>query len=567
MGQHTSVQQGDQNETNHKGQFASNADLLQYFNKRAVSFFSVAELAAFKSRFDGRKLNDTIKSTDLAEWLHIPGDNVFLCQMVYEFIRVLSNFPLMKDAFEDVTGVGLLKAILLTDPVKCHKYVGIKNYDYLKLLFIAFGTRKSVKEELSSASSTSLEEGSDLKRLIRNYNGIAVDEVLLDGKLLLQLLTWLLFLTSYCPTGNCEYPDETAYNEWSSYKQAATCLLRAMNPEINSVSGLQSVTFDQFASTIKAIMPNIFRPLQKLMEHLLYRGEDLVACPLDARNLRIRTKLMTVPFLAQLSVSLPNKLSVSNLQKLYVGSESGFSMRSLQARVFKWMAPTLLLVSGKSILDDEEFSKSNPRYRKFLSEYPKLKEGNPNPFNLSNNKTKVTFAIYVPDPWRVTNKEFFGGLGTTIVQLAPVQDVFKAVKDGTMYFNTMGGGIGVGDNQPHIKANSKSYSAGNVSLTIDNTLEFAAFRHAGYGGTFCPSSRLTEIHKENKPFEVRFLIQHVEVWGCGGEKELEEQYKKWQWEEAEAKRRQQINLRSIGEDRALLEMAGIIGHAQSGGSI
>ncbi|QLQ80743.1 hypothetical protein HG537_0E00960 [Torulaspora globosa] len=567
MGQQSSVQQGDKNKSDHKGQFACNADLLQYFNERAVRLFSVAELSAFKSRFDGRKLNASIKSGELAQWLHIPSDNVLLCQMVYEFIRVLSNFPLMKDAFEDVTGVGLLKAILLTDPVKCHKYVGIKNYDYLKLLFIAFGTRKSVKEELSSASSTSLEEGNDIKKLVRNYNGIAVDEVLLDAKLLLQLLTWLLFLTSYCPTGNCEFPDETAYNDWSSYKLAATCLLRAMNPEITSVSGLQSVSFDQFASTIKAIMPNIFRSLQKLMEHLLYRDEDLIACPLDARNFKNRTRLMTQPSLAQLSVSLPNKLSVPNLQKLYVGSESGFSMRSLQAKVFKWMAPTLLLVSGKGILDDEEFSKGNPRYRKFLSEYPKLKEGNPNPFDLRNNKTKVTFAIYVPDPWKVTNKEFFGGLGTTIVQLAPVQDVFKAVKDGTMYFNTMGGGIGIGNNQPHIKASSKSYSVGNVSLTIDNTLEFAAFRHAGYGGTLCPSSRLTEIHKDNRPFEVRFLIQHVEVWGCGGEKELEEQLKKWQWEEAEAKRRQQINLRSISEDRALLEMAGIIGHAQSGGSV
>ncbi|QLL33186.1 hypothetical protein HG536_0E00970 [Torulaspora globosa] len=568
MGQQTSVPQGDQNEADNKGKrFASSVDLMQYFNKRAIGFFSVAEIAAFKSRFDGRKLSATIKSADLAEWLHIPGDSVLLCQMIYEFVRVLSNFPLMKDAFEEVTGVGLLKAILLSDPVRCHKYVGVKNYDYLKLLFIAFSTRKSVKEELSSGSSTSLEEGEDLKKLIRNYNGIAVDELVLDAKLLLQLLTWLLLLTSHCPTGNCEFPDETAYNDWSSYKQAATCLLRAMNPEIISVSDLQSVTFEQFSSSIKAIMPNIFRPLQKLMEHLLYRDEDLVACLLDTGNLRNRSKLMTQPVLAQLFVSLPDKLSVSNLQKLYVGSESGFSMRSLQAKVFKWMAPTLLLVSGKSILDDEEFSKSNPRYRKFLSEFPKLKEGTPNPFDLRSNKTKVTFAIYVPDPWRVTNKDFFGGLGTTIVQLAPIQDVFKAVKDGTMYFNTMGGGIGIGDNQPQIKASSKSYSVGNVSLTIDNTLEFAAFRQTGYGGIFSPSSRLKEIHKENRPFEVRFLIQHVEVWGCGGEKELEEQYKKWQWEEAEAKRRQQINLRSIGEDRALLEMAGIIGHAQSGGSI
>ena len=55
--------------------------------------------------------------------------------------------------------------------------------------------------------------------------------------------------------------------------------------------------------------------------------------------------------------------------------------------------------------------------------------------------------------------------------------------------------------------------------------------------------------------------------GCGGEKELEEQVKLWQWEEMEAKRRQHINLQSMGEDRALLEMAGLVGQHQSGGSV
>lgn len=566
MGQQTSSQTDHANATGHeREQFTSNADLMQYFNKRALSLFSVTEIAAFKTRFEGRPLNGTVKLADLTRWLHLPEDNALLCQLIYDYTRVLSNFPLVKDGFEEVTGIGLLKAILLTDPVKCHKYVGIKNYDHLKLLFIAFSTNKSVKEELSSESLTSLEEGDNLRKVIRGYNGIAIEELSLSAKSLLQILTLLLLLTSYCPTGNCAFPDVTAFGEWISHKQAATNILRAMNPDTTSISDSQYVTFDQFSNTIKSIMPTVFRPLQKFMEHLLYQEVDLVACPHN--NLKNGSKLMTQAVLAQLSVSLPNKLSVSNLQKLYVGSESGFSMRSLQAKVFKWMAPTVLLLSGKCILDDDEYSKSNPRYRKFLSEFPKLKDGEPNPFNFSSNKTKVTFAIYIPEPWRVTNKEFFGGLGTTIVQLAPTQDVFKAVKDGAIYFNTIGGGIGIGDDQPHIKATSKSYSVGNVSLTVDNTLEFAVFRHAGYGGTFGPSSRLTQINKEDRAFEIRFLMQHVEVWGCGGEKELEEQYKKWQWEEAEAKRRQQINLRSIGEDKALLEMAGIIGHSQSGGSI
>lgn len=568
MGQQTSTQQNRTGEIEHEGQrFPSNAELLLYFNKRALGMFSVTELAAFKTRLNDKNLGSVIKSADLTEWLHIPSDNILLCQVVYDFIRVLSNFPLMKDGYQEVTGFGLLKAILLSNSVKCHKYVGIKNYDHLKLLFVALSTRKSVKEDLSSESLTSLEDGDDFRKMIRNYNGISVEELSMEAKPLLQFLTWMLLLTSYCPTGNCEFPDEKAYSEWSSYKQAATNLLRAMNSEITTVTDAQYVTFGQFSNTIKALMPHIFKPLQKLMEHLLYQDADLCACSPEGANSMSGSKLMTHATLAQLSVSLPNKISISQLQKLYVGSESGFSMRSLQAKVFKWMAPTILLVSGKAILDDDEFCKNNPRYRKFLSEFPKLRDGEPNPFNLHATRTKVTFAVYVPEPWKVTNKEFFGGLGTTIVQLAPIQDVFKANKGSALYFNTMGGGIGVGDNQPHIKGGIKSYSVGNVSLTLDNTLEFAVFRHAGYGGSFNPSSRLTQIQREDRSFEARFLIQHVEVWGCGGQQELEEQYKKWQWEEAEAKRRQQINLRSIGEDRALLEMAGIIGHAQSGGSM
>lgn len=568
MGQHASAQQGHATEMSlEKRQFSSNTEVMQFFNKRAVSMFTVTELAAFRSRLGGQSLADPVRSESLTQWLRLPSDNVLLCETVYEFVRVLSNFPLLKDAYDNVTGVGLLKSILLTDQARCHKYVGLKSYNHLKLLFIALSTRKSVKEEPSSSSSTSLEDGGGSSRLLRGYNNIAVDDLSLPATTLVQLLTWLLVITSCCPTSNCEFPDDLAYAEWSTFKMAAMNLVRTMNNDIVSSPESHSIKFDQFSNAITTVMPNIFKALENVMKHLLYQDSDLVSHPAISVDSIVTTRLMTRAVLAQLTTALSRELTFAKLQKLYVGRESGFSMRSLQAKVFKWMAPTILLISGKSILDDEDFGKKNPRYRDFLSKYPKLKDRDQHLSELQKHKTKVMFAIYIPEAWRNTNKDYFGGPGTTIVQLSPTQEVFKAAKNEVMYFNTVGGGIGIGDNQPHIKSTFRSYSPGNVSLTIDSTLEFAAFRHVGYGGTFNPGLHLTQTHQEDESFEIKCLIQDVEVWGCGGKEELEEQYKKWQWEEAEAKRRQNINLRSFGEDKALLEMAGIIGQGQGGGSM
>lgn len=63
------------------------------------------------------------------------------------------------------------------------------------------------------------------------------------------------------------------------------------------------------------------------------------------------------------------------------------------------------------------------------------------------------------------------------------------------------------------------------------------------------------------------MITDIEVWGVGSNKELDEQRKQWEWEEKQAKARQSVNLRNTGEERAFLEMAGLVGNHGSGGSI
>lgn len=85
----------------------------------------------------------------------------------------------------------------------------------------------------------------------------------------------------------------------------------------------------------------------------------------------------------------------------------------------------------------------------------------------------------------------------------------------TMYFNTIGGGIGVGSEQPIVKQNDIKFIPGNISLTMDSSLEFGVFRHVGAGGGF-KTSLLDK--DDSKSFEIRFIIQNVEVWGCGGKR-------------------------------------------------
>lgn len=70
-------------------------------------------------------------------------------------------------------------------------------------------------------------------------------------------------------------------------------------------------------------------------------------------------------------------------------------------------------------------------------------------------------------------------------------------------------------------------------------------------------------------FQDRFEVESLEVWGCGGDAEAEQQRQRWAWEEREAEARRRVNLGTgdIEADRALLEMAGLIGGNRSGGSM
>ncbi|SCU93256.1 LAMI_0E13740g1_1 [Lachancea mirantina] len=545
--------------------FGSETDLLSYYDKLALKLITAPEFVSFKSNANVSEIYDEVSCEMLMKLLSVGSENSVLVECLFNLMRVLSNFPLIKDSYAPLTYVGILKCCLLLDKERCPKFVGRKNFDQARLLFVALALNKSVKELSSSPASTT---PLDSNCIVENLNGVDLEDLYVPSDMMLEFLTFLLRISPYCLTKNSKLPKDL-YDNWPEFKTYALNILRTMSPNIAGMADLSGkvITCQQFTGAVKTFFPQLLDPLGTFVQHVLFLNRDLVVTVEKLTTSLQKSKLVNDALLSQMATIWQRQLLFSTLQKLYVGRESGFSMRSFQSKVFKWMAPSILLVSGMRVADDVEFARSNQRYRKFLEEYPRLKDLDQHLDTASRGKRKVLFAVYVDEPWRVTNKALFGNLKTAILQLGPKQNLFQATRDENIYFNTVGGGIGIGNSQPALHGPSKRFRPGNVSLTVDSNLEFGAFRNVGYGGSIVPNNEIYAASDHHASYEYRFLIQDVEVWGCGGEKELEEQLKNWEWEEAEAKRRQRINLKNLNEERAILEMAGIIGQAQSGGSM
>lgn len=573
MGQTGSTGQGessfkatDTNKTPNK--YHSFYEIEELFTKRVLQQYTPAELLGFK-RVTGESsdLTSPVSKDLIIKRLYLPKDNNAITDLVLSIFRTLSNYPFINKLNENMTIIGLLKATTLLSK-RNKKYIGSRNFSHITLIFIVLS---NYTKAFKKSETELINESYSIEDLVSSYDDTNLDKTVVPINTLLHFITWLLILSYKCPTTNCTIKLELTAEDWKSYELCAKSIIRSMNSRAYSGSSEYDTTgniqFDEFSTVMNIIVTHILKPLENLVEHLLFIESDLVPHSSYMDDFE-ESKLLRKPLFTQLISSLPKEIAITKLQKLYVGRESGFSMRSLQAKVFKWVAPTVLLVSGMRIADDDEYAtKENPRYNKFLQTFHKLRDDDQHLEECFIKKRKVIFAVYIEDPWKVTNKSYFGTENTTIIQLSPRQDIYKANSKDVVYFNTVGGGIGIGSSQPTIKTTLQRYEPGNVSLTLDSALEFAVFRHVGHGGKINTGNLHIERENLSNSFELRFIIQDVEVWGCGGAKELEEQVKQLKWEEAEAKRRQHINLKSLGEDRALLEMAGLVGQHQSGGSV
>jgi hypothetical protein len=336
------------------------------------------------------------------------------------------------------------------------------------------------------------------------------------------------------------------------------------------------IKFGHFSNVVPICYPHLFSGFNALFEHFLFssnldfskRKEDAAGPPTIPKDLAPPLleqpgEIMDLNIVSQLSFFIPGTSLFRRLRPLYSGNDAGFSMGSFETKVFNWRAPTILLVRGTRISDIPQGGQESS----FAATLP------PRRFPHGSASDRLTFGVYVSQPWRHTHKECFGESDSILFQLEPVHDVFAASvinRDYVSFTKAPGNQPCIAFGCPHPKPTQAMrrdsvFALGPVSLLLDSSFEFGVFTHnyTSHGGAF----RNSIVRKFD--FQDRFEIESLEVWGCGGDEEAKIQAERWAWEAREAEARRRINLGTgdIDADRALLEMAGLIGQNRSGGSM
>lgn len=358
-------------------------------------------------------------------------------------------------------------------------------------------------------------------------------------------------------------------------RKVADCILSSFNPVESS-----GISYHSYKITVANSLPFMFDGLNPLFEHFLFsnninlaRRKDLtsgaimspaippvVDTPL-APLLAQEGEILNFNILSQLSFFLKGDSIFRRLRPLYLGGEAGFSMGSFEHRVFNWRAPSILLIAGTRLSSNPHGSQQ----RAFADKLPpkRFVDG----ASGKDSTERMVYGAYLDVPWKHTSKEAIGTSETLLFQLEPIHEVFRASTISKDYATCSSAGISFGCPPPRSKRVSglpSQFSLGAVSLMLDDSLEFGVFTHDSEGGG---SFHTSQIRKNN--WQDRFEIESLEVWGCGGDEEAEKQRAAWVFESREAEARKNLKFGKDREaDRALLEMAGLLGsHNASGGSI
>lgn len=387
-----------------------------------------------------------------------------------------------------------------------------------------------------------------------------------------KLLMLLLLAAPLDPQQSLsQYTTRVVGEDLESLRSTAECVLAAF---VN-VESSPGIRYSRFRNIIPVLFPNLFSGFNGLFEHFLF-SKDLDftkhkdSAPSDEAAPKMAQPLLTQKgeilnehMLSQLSLFMPGSDLFHRVRLLYSGNDAGFSMGSFETKVFNWRAPTILLVRGTRIGDKPD---GGPETH-FAESLP------PKRFKDGSKSDRLTFGVYIREPWKHTHRECFGDSETTLFQLEPIHDVFPAStinKDYVTFTKPPGNQPCLAFGCPHPKPTQAqrragTLSLGSVSLLIDDSLEFGVFNHdyKSRGGAF-----QTSLVRKYE-FQDRFQIESLEVWGCGGDAEAKAQAERWAWEarEAEARRRVNLGTGNVEADRALLEMAGLVGANQSGGSM
>ncbi|KAF7905837.1 hypothetical protein EAF00_000116 [Botryotinia globosa] len=590
-------------------------ELARKFAKRCftpLELFSFQDV--FKSLADHQDGVAYLKEDTIARFLEIP-DILGASPIIFQMVSYLGAFPFGQDA-PAVLGFEQMIMVVVIMTERYQRVLKKGNRDRTKLLFRSLAvydrreSRAGIENEEAKADRTSPPaEGENAVK--KHATGFAIDEAVNhddeeeDDDLALAALESLdaievfrhgdppiaqatipsdnlkkliMLLLLVAPLGIQEslahHTERLARSQLESLRRTADNILAAF---VN-VEKFPGVKIHQFNTVIPISLPFVFNGFNALFEHFLFSknidftkrkdsSEAPPPLPLDAEIdqplLPQIGEILDLNVLSQLSFFLPGDSLFRRLRLLYSGGDAGFSMGSFETRVFNWRAPTILLVAGNRIED----SPTGGQERNFADTLP------PKRFPNSGKSSRVVFGVYLSQPWKQTHKECFGDTDTLLFQLEPVHEVFHASvinKDYVAFSKPPSAHPCLSFGCPHPRTKqtaglSPHVNLGAVSLYLDSSFEFGVFTHnySSGGGAFHNSeTRRTD-------FQDRFEIESLEVWGCGGDAEAQKQKEMWAWEEREAEARRKINLGTgdIEADRALLEMAGLIGGNRSGGSM
>ncbi|KAL0934838.1 tldc domain containing protein 2 [Colletotrichum truncatum] len=583
----------------------------------AEKCFTSLELYSFKDVF--KSLADTqgdiryLKEDTIARFLEIP-DILHVSPVIFQMVSYIGAFPFLQDA-PAVLGLEQMIMVVVIMTARYKRILAKGARDRAKLLFksLAVHDRKASVAAVEEANGGSEENGQNLTKdeppTSSHVPGFAVDEPVDEAEdddddleiAAFELLDindavrqgdaptvqgamipadnfrkLLMLLILIAPLGPQErlsmYATRVTGDELESLRSTAENILAAFL----NVEKAPGIKFAQFNRVMPVCFPHLFSGFNPLFEHFLFsknldftkhNGDDPAAAkkPEDIVQplLQDSSDILNLNVLSQLSFFLPGSDLFRRLRLLYSGSEAGFSMGSFEAKVFNWRAPTILLVRGSRMNDEPHGGQEAA----FAASIP------PRRFPNGSKGDRLTFGVYLSQPWKHTSKECFGESDTVLFQLEPVHDVFPASKYNSDYISftkppTNRPLLGVGCPHPRTSQAHRRdtmMSLGPVSLLLDDSFEYGVFTHdwtAGGGAFHSSVSRKFD-------FQDRFEIESLEVWGCGGDEEAKVQAERWAWEAREAEARRKINLGTgdIEADRALLEMAGLVGNNRSGGSM
>ncbi|KAK4181004.1 TLD-domain-containing protein [Triangularia setosa] len=590
--------------------------------KFADKCFTSLELYSFKEVFkslaDQEQNVRHLKEDTITCFLEIP-DVLSVSPVVFQMMSYIGAFPFLRDA-PAVLGLEEMIMVITIMTDRYQRVLAKGAADRRKLLFKSLAVYDRKLVEPANNDKPPIADGPGTSAISPSASGFAVDVAGDDedelgyedeDELVLAALDSLdyvnvfkhgdgppahsamipadnfkkviMLLLLVAPLGAQEslstYSNRVVGQELEQLRVAADCIVASFL----GVEHSPGIKFSRFNTIIPISMPFMFSGFTPLFEHFLFsktldfhkRVGDKPAISTALPEvvqplLQDKGSILSLSIMSQLSFFIPGESLFRKLRLLYAGGVDGFSMGSFETKVFNWRAPTILLVHG-TCLPDETHSTTGAETA-FLSTLPprRFPSGN------SGMAEKVTFGVYLSQPWKHTHRECFGGSDSLLFQLQPVHDVFRASPINKDYASftkpsasTPIGGVSFGCPPPQptqAYRRSSTVSMGPVSLVMDSSFEFGCFTHnyTSRGGSAFQGSVCRRFD-----FQDRFEISSLEVWGCGGDEEAKHQAERWTWEAREAEARRRINLGTgdIEADRALLEMAGLIGGNRSGGSM